>query len=130
MKIDYDLLKRFKLFGIGFAMGIGILFFILNAKKSRCNWFPNERILGIIRQKHIEYAPEISTMLAKKIIDSTAITNLLLDGDIDFSKSQVKNKPCRKYWIDGFVKKKKTVLHVTICDSIATLEKLDFESGE
>jgi len=127
MKIDYDLLKRFKLFGIGFAMGIGILFFILNGKKSKCKWFPNERILSIIRQKHIEYSPDINSLLTQKTIDSTSITKLLLDGKVDFSKSQVKNNPCRKYWIDGFVKNQKAVLHVKICDSIATLEKLDLD---
>lgn len=127
MKIDYDLLKRFKLFGIGFFMGIGILFFILDGKQSRCNWFPNERILGIIRQKKIQYAPSINNLLLQKTIDSANITAFLLNGNVDFSKSQVKNNPCRKYWIDGFVNDKKAVLHVKICDSIAILEKLDVE---
>ena len=127
MKIDYDLLRRFRFFGIGFAMGIVILFFILDGKKSRCNWFPNERILGIIRQKHIEYSPDINNLLIQKTIDSASINQLLLNGKVDFSKSQVKNKPCRKYWIDGKVNDKKAVLHVKICDSTATLYKLEIE---
>ena len=127
MKIDYDLLKRFKLFGFGFAMGIGLLIFIFNGKKTKCNWFPNERILGIIRQKNIEYSPEINQLLSFKKIDSTDLNLFLLHGDIDFSKSQVKNKPCRKYWIDGKVKDSKAVLHVKICDSIAVLDRLVIE---
>jgi len=48
-----------------------------------------------------------------------------MNGNIDFSKSQVKNKPCRKYWIDGKVKDKNATLHVKICDSIAYMDKLD-----
>jgi len=125
MKIDYDLLKRFKLFGFGFSMGIVLLVFFLNGKKSRCNWFPNERVLAIIRNKHIEYSNDLHIQIKNRIIDSTSVNQLLLDGNIDFSKSQVKNKPCRKYWINGKVNEKKVVLHVKICDSIATLSKLD-----
>lgn len=125
MKIDKDLLHRFKLYGSGFAMGIVLLIFFLNGKKSRCNWFPNERILNIIRQKNIEYTPQINELIKTKVIDSTSINFFLLNGDIDFSKSQVKNKPCRTYWIDGKVKQKKATLHVKICDSIAYIDKLD-----
>ncbi len=125
MKIDKDLLHRFKLYGSGFAMGIVLLIFFLNGKKSRCNWFPNERILNIIRQKNIEYTPQINELIKTKVIDSTSINFFLLNGDIDFSKSQVKNKPCRTYWIDGKVEQKKATLHVKICDSIAYIDKLD-----
>ena len=125
MKIDKDLLHRFKLYGSGFFLGIIILLFFLNGKKARCNWFPNERILNIIRQKNIEYTPNIKELILNKTIDSTNINWFLLNGNIDFSKSQVKNKPCRKYWIDGKVKSNKATLHVRICDSIAYIDKLD-----
>ena len=125
MKIDRDLLHRFKLYGSGFALGIVILIFFLNGKKSRCNWFPNERILNIIRQKNIEYTPSIHVLINTKVIDSMDINLFLLNGDIDFSKSQVKNKPCRKYWIDGQVNDKKATLHVKICDSIAFIDRLE-----
>ena len=125
MKIDRDLLHRFKLYGSGFALGIVILMFFLNGKKSRCNWFPNERILNIIRQKNIEYTPSINELIKTKKIDSTDINLFLMNGNIDFSKSQVKNKPCRKYWIDGQVKDKKATLHVKICDSIAYMDGLE-----
>ena len=124
MKLDRDLLHRFKLYGSGFALGIIILMFILNGKKSRCNWFPNERILNIIRQKNIEYTPNIKEFIDTKIIDSTDINVFLMNGNIDFSKSQVKKKPCRKYWIDGQIKDKKATLHVKICDSIAYMDEL------
>ncbi len=124
MKIDKDLLHRFKLFGSGFSIGIIILMFFLNGKKSRCNWFPNERILNIIRQKKIEYTPNINKLISNKEIDSTDINLFLMNGNIDFSKSQVENKPCRKYWIDGKIKDKKATLHVKICDSIAYMDEL------
>jgi hypothetical protein len=126
MKIDSDLLKRFKLFGSGLSLGILFLIFFFNGKKSSCNWFPNARALEYIRQKHIEYSPELKNQLVNKLLDSSAVNQILLDGKINFSKSQQRQKPCQKYWIDGVANTKKVVLHVKICDSIATLSKLDF----
>ncbi len=126
MKIDFALLKRIKLMGIGFAMGIIIVLFIFNGKKTKCKWFPNARILNIIQQKKITYSSSINKSIAFKAIDSTDINNFLINGKIDFSKSQVKNKPCRTYWINGNVNTQKAVLHVKICDSIAIIERIDY----
>ncbi|MCF6350939.1 MAG: hypothetical protein L3J23_07925 [Flavobacteriaceae bacterium] len=126
MKIDRDLLKRFKLFGSGMFLGILLLLFFFNGKKSKCTWFPNEKALAYIRNKNIEYAPSLRTQLTIKRIDSSTINQILLKGNINFSKSKQRQKPCQKYWIDGFALEKKVTLHVTVCDTIATLSKLDF----
>lgn len=125
MKIDYDLLKRFKLFGSGMFLGILLLIFFFNGKKSKCNWFPNERALEYIRNKNIVYSTDLKAQLTTNIIDSNAVNQFLLKGNINFSKSQQRQKPCQKYWIDGFVATKEAVLHVRVCDSIAILSKLD-----
>ena len=62
MAFDKDFKRRLSLMGSGLLMGSVLVFFILQGKKTRCNWFPNERILGIIRQKHIEYSPQINDL--------------------------------------------------------------------
>jgi hypothetical protein len=127
MKVDKELLYRFKFFGIGLSIGIALVFFILNGKKSRCSWFPNERILKIIRQKHLVYSDGLQKQINSKKIDSAYIQAILLDGNIDFSKSQTKNNPCRNYHIDYYTKKKTSILQVKICDTIATLSELKFQ---
>ena len=126
MKIDKELLHRFKLFGIGLAIGIALLVFFLNGKKSRCSWFPNERILKIIREKHLVYSDRLQDQITNQQIDSAYVNAILLDGNVDFSKSQTRNKPCRRYHIDYYSKEKSAVLQVKICDSIATLSGLEF----
>ena len=126
MKIDRELLHRFKLFGIGLAIGIALLVFFLNGKKSRCSWFPNERILKIIREKHLVYSDRLQEQITNQQIDSAYVNAILLDGNVDFSKSQTRNKPCRRYHIDYYNKEKSVVLQVKICDSIATLSGLEF----
>ncbi len=120
----HDLRKRFALYGFGFAMGIGLVFFFLGGKNASCNWFPNDRMLKIIRSKQINYSPEVQSKIITAEIDSMKINLILDNGDIDFSKSQTKNDPCRKYLIYGVKELKNISISVEICDSIATIEKI------
>jgi hypothetical protein len=122
-----DMKKRFALYGFGFAIGILLVFFFLGGKKASCNWLPNDRMLQIIRSKHIEYSHEVQEKIETKIIDSVDINTILVDGDIDFSKSQVKNDPCRIYIINGSKQQENVILTVQICDSIAIIEKADLK---
>ena len=118
----HDMKKRFGLYGFGFAIGIVLVFFFLGGKNSSCNWLPNARMLEIIRSKQISYSEEIQSKIKDAIIDSTDINYILVEGDIDFSKSQVKNNPCRNYLINGELDDQAVSITVIICDSLATIE--------
>lgn len=121
-----DMKTRFTLYGIGFAIGIIIVFFFLGGKKASCNWLPNDRILNIIQQKQISFSQTVKDQLHSSGTDSLDIMQILKRGDIDFSKSQVKNDPCRNYWIEGILDQKELFITVKVCDSTAivtTLEK-------
>ncbi|MCF6224393.1 MAG: hypothetical protein L3J34_11785 [Flavobacteriaceae bacterium] len=119
-----DLRKRFVLYGFGFAMGIGLVFLFLGGKKASCNWLPNDRMLQIIRSKQINYSLEVQNKINTAEIDSIKINLILDNGDIDFSKSQTENNPCRKYIIYGIKELKNVSLSVEVCDSIATIKKI------
>ena len=120
-----DMKTRFTLYGIGFAIGILIVFFFLGGKNASCNWLPNDRILNIISQKKITFSEDVKGKLKSMEIDSLAIMQILDRGDIDFSKSQVKNEPCRNYWIEGSVDQKNLVITVELCDSVAVVKTLE-----
>ena len=113
--------KRFTLYGFGFAMGLLLVFFFLGGKKASCNWLPNDRILNIIRQKKIVYSDEVYRGLSESPADSLDIRRILESGDVDFSKSRVKNEPCRLYWIQGEGQQEPYVITVEVCDSLATV---------
>lgn len=119
-----DMRQRFALYGIGFAMGIIIVFFFLGGKRASCNWLPNDRILNIIEKKQLIYGEQIDQNLKKAEADSLDIRSILTDGDIDFSKSRVKNDPCRLYWIQGHGKQSSLLISVELCDSVATVNSL------
>ena len=105
-----------------------LLLFFLNGKNASCDFFPNERMLKILRNKHRTYSEDVLQLMMVNKIDSSAIDNLLYSGDIDFSKSKVRQKPCRYYWIDGFIQEKETSIYVQNCDTIVTIQQLHFTS--
>ena len=120
-----DMRQRFTLYGIGFAMGIVIVFFFLGGKRASCNWMPNDRILNIIERKQLLYGDQIEQNLKEAEADSLDIRAILKNGDIDFSKSRVKNEPCRLYWIEGQGKQSSLLISVELCDSVATVSSLE-----
>ncbi len=120
--------RRFTLFGFGFIIGIILLLFFLNGKNASCDFFPNERMLKILRNKHRVYSEDVLQLMTTNKIDSTAIDYLLINGDIDFSKSIVHQEPCRYYWIDGVILEKESSIYVQNCDTVITIQHLYFGS--
>ena len=120
--------RRFTLFGFGFIIGIILLLFFLNGKNASCDFFPNERMLKILRNKHRVYSEDVLQLMTTNKIDSIAIDYLLIHGDIDFSKSKVHQEPCRYYWIDGVILEKESSIYVQNCDTVITIQNLYFGS--
>lgn len=120
--------RRFTLFGFGFIIGIILLLFFLNGKNASCDFFPNERMLKILRNKNRVYSEDVLQLMTTKKIDSTSIDFLFYNGDIDFSKSKVHQEPCRYYWIDGLIHEKESSIYVQNCDTLVTIQKLYYNS--
>ncbi|MCK0131519.1 hypothetical protein MWU59_08385 [Flavobacteriaceae bacterium F08102] len=116
--------RRFLFFGFGFTLGIFLLFFFLNGKNASCNYLPNARMLEILRNKERLYTDEVKQLMQEKNIDSAAIALMLIQGDIDFSKSKVRQEPCRYYWIDGYLLEKEASIYVQNCDSTVTIQEI------
>jgi len=122
-----ELKRRFTLFGFGFFIGILLLMFFLNGKDASCNYFPNARMLEILRNKHRVYDDQVVQQMIDQQIDSASIALFLSEGDIDFSKSKPRQEPCRYYWIDGFIKEKTAAIYVENCDTLVTIQKLHLD---
>ena len=116
--------RRFALYGFGFALGLLIVFFFLGGKKASCNWMPNERILKVIRQKQVLLSQQVKAEMPELGVDSIRVMKMLEVGDVDFSKSQVKNDPCRNYWIEDEEGSDVLIITVELCDGIATVKTI------
>jgi hypothetical protein len=110
----------------GFSIGLVILAFFLNGKKVSCDYGPDARVLKNINLKQIQFSENIETAILNKKIDSLQIRELLMHGDIDFSKSETRKKPCGIYAIEGEINKADVFLTVENCDSIATIQDISW----
>ncbi|MEJ6793219.1 MAG: hypothetical protein QNK89_10950 [Lacinutrix sp.] len=121
-----SLLKRFGYYFGGFAIGLVLLAFFLNGKKASCDYGPDARVLKNIRTKTLEYSTNATVFMTSKGIDTTKINYILYKGDINFSKSDTRKKPCGVYFVEGEIDGKDAVLTVENCEKTTTIEKIEF----
>lgn len=118
---------RFAYYFGGFTMGIIILFFFLNNKNASCNYFPDARVLDDIREKPRVYSPEALEDIREIEFDTTQVTAILHNGDVDFSRSDVhSDKPCNSYLVTGNNVNNLIEIYIKNCDSLATIESITY----
>ena len=92
---------RFAYYLIGLIMGSFFVAAVFSGKDTRCNYFPNARVLNDIRNKPFHYSDKASLILSEKWIDTIDIKNTLKFGDVDFDKSNIKVGTGKLYLING-----------------------------
>jgi hypothetical protein len=116
---------RFAYYLVGLVLGLFFVAAIFSGKDTRCNYFPNARVLNDLRNKPFYYSDKASLILAEKWIDTTDIKNTLKFGDVDFDKSNVELKKGKLYVIEGqTVKKQEVILKVINYSDKAVLEDI------
>ncbi|MBL4905371.1 MAG: DUF4258 domain-containing protein [Flavobacteriaceae bacterium] len=118
------LLKRFGYFFIGLSLGIVAVTFFWKQKKVSFDYGMDARTLKTIRIKQKIYSTEAQRTLSAYNLDTIAINYILKNGDVNFSKSKQREKPCAKYMIEGDYKGRSIDLWIVRCDSTATIEKV------
>ncbi len=108
----------------GFTMGLIILFFFLGGKKTSCDYSPTARVLKNIRIKKKEYSTQAIATMNTFTIDTSQISQLLIDGKVNFSKSNTKLDSCKLYHIEGIVNDQALVVLIQNCDSIAKISSM------
>lgn len=116
---------RFAYYLVGFVMGLFFVAMVFSGKDTRCNYFPNARVLNDLRNKPFHYSDKAKQILAQDWIDSTDIKNTLTHGDVDFDKSTTTFGGAKRYIIEGkTVKNQAIILEVSNFSSKAVLEDI------
>jgi Domain of unknown function (DUF4258) len=116
---------RFAYYLLGLIMGSFVVAAIYSGKDTRCNYFPNARVLNDLRTKPFHYSDAASQVLAEKWIDTIDIKNTLKYGDVDFDESNIKVGNGKLYVIEGqTVQKQKITLQVINYPEKAVLDKI------
>lgn len=119
-----QLIQRIGYYLGGFSLGLIILAFFLNGKKTSCAYGPEARVIKNINTKTLFYSDTINLLISENKVDSATIKNALLKGDVDFSMSNTRQKPCGVYTIESYIEDEEVILTVENCDSIATLQNI------
>jgi len=116
---------RFAYYLIGLIMGSFFVAAVFSGKDTRCNYFPNARVLNDLRNKPFYYSDKASQVLAEKWIDTSDIKNTLKYGDVDFDKSNIAIGSGKLYVIEGkTIKNQGIILNVINYPEKAVLEKI------
>ncbi|WP_142786047.1 hypothetical protein [Changchengzhania lutea] len=121
------LIQRIGYYLGGFSIGLVILAFFLNGKRTSCSYGPESRVLKNINSKPHVFSSDIRNQINNSIIDSASIIYILKKGDVDFSKSNTRQVPCGVYAIEGEIDDREIMLTVENCDSLVTIASFQFQ---
>jgi hypothetical protein len=116
---------RFAYYLIGLIMGCFFVALVFSGKDTRCNYFPNARVLNNIRTKPFQYSDKAIQTLNEKWVDTADVKNTLTYGDVDFDQSNVPLKKGKLYIIEGkTVKNQEIILKVINYENKAVLDEI------
>jgi hypothetical protein len=116
---------RFAYYLIGLVMGCFFVALVFSGKDTRCNYFPNARVLNNLRTKPFQYSDKAIQTLNEKWVDTADIKNTLTYGDVDFDQSNVPFKKGKLYIIEGkTAKNQEIILKVVNFENKAVLEEI------
>lgn len=94
--------QRFSYYLVGLVLGCFFVALVFSGKDTRCNYFPNARVLNDIRNKPFEYSAKATQVLNEKWVDTSDVRKTLEFGDVDFDKSDTDfGKKTKLYVIEG-----------------------------
>lgn len=111
----------------GFSIGLILLAFFLQGKKTSCDYGPNSRTTKNIANKTIQYSDEVLEIMNEYQMDTLDVSNLIRYGTVDFSRSDTNGEACKTYYIDNTFKQNPFELKVQNCDSIANIQYIKFK---
>jgi len=118
------LIKRIGYFLVGVSISSVGVYFFWQKKNATFDYGMDARTLKTIRIKERHFSEDAKKVMPQSNIDTLKISKILYNGDVDFSQSKPRQKPCAEYYITGKKELENFSLYVTRCDSIATIEKI------
>ncbi len=118
--------QRFAYYLVGLVIGLFFVGLVFSGKDTRCNYFPNSRVLNDLRSKPFNYSEKASAVLAESWIDTIDIKNTLQFGDVDFDQSNTEfGQSTKLYVIEGkTMNNQAIILKVSNKAESATLEEI------
>lgn len=112
-----ELIRRFKLYGFGFLLGLLVVSFIYKGKGCQ---LPASAKLEELSYQKLEYTKHGSCRMVCRGITEEEIKVVLKSGKINYDKSDVHDKPCGTYAVEGTTQDGQQVrIVIADCDTIS-----------
>lgn len=118
-----DLIRRLKLYGLGFVLGLIIVSFVYKGKGCQ---LPGSAKLEELGWQKLEYSKHAVCRMECRNITELEVRDLLGTGEkqgkgkINYDKSEVHAQPCPTYAIEGFTDNGKNLrIIIADCDTIS-----------
>lgn len=119
-----DFSRRLKLYLIGVLFGCTMVYFMLIRNRGRdfSWWFPSDRVTAELKDKSFSITPQAEEDAASLNITAEEAERIAKTGNVNFTKSKARAKPCAIYAIEGYTAEGKE-LRVTVedCDKQAKI---------
>jgi hypothetical protein len=94
------LTRRLKFYGIGFGLGLILVWATLLKDRDRASWLPEGRILDFLEKVDLTITKKAQCQLDCLQIDPNLFDKTFWENaEVDFKKSAVKLKPCPEHYI-------------------------------
>jgi len=94
--------RRLKLYGFGVAMGLVLSYAFFGDRYP--TWLPGSRVMEDLARSEITYSEHAICLMDCRNISKAGIEEILSNGEVNFSDSEPRAKPCPSYAIEGTTK--------------------------
>jgi hypothetical protein len=113
--------RRLRLYLLGVAIGVVVVYFMLLYKRERPSWMPQGRVLEQIAASEIIFTQKALLNIRSLNLNEEKIKSSIIEnGTVIFSKSDTQRKPCPVYYIEN-KKNNEIFVRAEVCDSICTI---------
>jgi len=110
------LFRRFKLYGFGVALGLVLSYGFFHDRYP--TWLPGSVIMEELNARALIYSDLATCQMGCRNISKENIEDLLSNGEVIFSESEVHGEPCPTYAVEGETSEGRSLrIHLTKCDS-------------
>ena len=99
----------------GFSIGLVLLFFIFNGKRTQCHYGPQARVIDNLGKKEWVSLVDLPSSIQ---LDSLGIRKILQPARVDFGSSDTQRDSCKIYTI----KNEKGVFRLENCSTKVTIQ--------
>lgn len=119
--------RRFLLFSFGFLIGCVGVYFMLFRGQDRDYWLPGNRVKDQVKNSKVIFSDYALCIMKCRNISEADVQHILLNGDVNFSESDIRNAVCPSYAFEGNTIAGTSLRVVcTACDSVAHISTAVF----